>query len=129
MLQSLRSLPQRGMAGKKDDSSEWKPVMNTLPPAPDAVFHLVKCGCLKTRCATKHCQCSKAGLPCTDLWSCAHTDEQCANATSAHNQDDVNYDDSNDDTEEVILSAILKKVYFCYRILHSTSYLKLTLVE
>ena len=57
-----------GYGWKRDDSSEWKPVMNTLPPATDACYiHLVKCGCLKTRCPTNHFQCSKAGLPCTDL--------------------------------------------------------------
>ena len=41
-----------------DEFSTWKPVMSTLPPAPDAVLHLVKCGCINTRCATKRCQCS-----------------------------------------------------------------------
>ena len=67
---------------KKDDESEWQPVMSTLPPAPDVVLRLVKCGCQKTRCATKHCACAKANLPCTDMCRCMDTDELCANTAA-----------------------------------------------
>lgn len=57
-------------------------------PAPDAVLHLVKCGCVKERCLNNRCQCRKAGLNCTDLCSC-------------HDENDEGNDDSSDDDEEV----------------------------
>lgn len=49
------------------EDSEWSPVMSQLLPAPEAIIHLIKCGCAKSRCSTNHCQCKKAGLNCTDL--------------------------------------------------------------
>ena len=61
------------------EDNEWLPVMTRLPPAPEAVIHLVKCGCVKQRCETNHCQCRKAGLNCTDLCSCSDNGEKCEN--------------------------------------------------
>ena len=49
------------------DKKAWIPVMTTLPPAPEAIIHLVKCKCTKERCANNRCKCRKAGLTCTDL--------------------------------------------------------------
>jgi len=56
----------------------FQPVMTSLPPAPDAVIHLVKCSCAKTRCAKNQCICRKNGLHCTDLCNCCD-DEPCEN--------------------------------------------------
>ena len=36
----------------KEDEKAWIPVTTTLPPAPDAVIHLVRCKCVKERCRT-----------------------------------------------------------------------------
>ncbi len=33
------------------------PVMNLMPPAPESIIHLVKCGCRSSKCATKRCTC------------------------------------------------------------------------
>ena len=44
------------------ENAEWVPVMKTLPPAPEAVIELVKCGYSKERCSTNRCQCRRAGL-------------------------------------------------------------------
>ena len=69
-------------------------------PAPDAVLHLVKCGCVKERCLNNRCQCRKAGLNCTDLCSCNDAnDETCENV--GDDSDDKGNDDSSDDDEEV----------------------------
>ena len=62
--------------------------MMRLPPAPDAVLDLVKCGCAKERCSTNRCQCWKAGLKCTDLCSCIDGgDEPCDNVADGDEQD------------------------------------------
>lgn len=53
--------------------------MTRLKPAPDAILHLVKCGCAKERCSTNRCQCRKGGLHCTDLCSCSDGDDDCDN--------------------------------------------------
>ena len=41
--------------------------MTTILTAPEAIIHLVKCKCVKERCTTKRCQCSKANMNCMDL--------------------------------------------------------------
>ena len=61
------------------DEKAWIPVMTTLPPAPEAIIHLVKCKCMKERCANNRCKCWKAGLTCTDLCGCSDTGEECKN--------------------------------------------------
>jgi len=73
--------------------------MSTLPPAPDVVLHLVKCGCMKTRCATKLCACVKANLPCTDMCRCMDTDELCAD-TVAHQESDASGEDEEGENDE-----------------------------
>ncbi|KAJ7383833.1 hypothetical protein OS493_025705 [Desmophyllum pertusum] len=87
---------------------EWFPIMTPLQPAPDAVLHLVKCGCSRERCSTNRCQCRKAGLPCTDLCSCMDNeeDEPCNNAIeeeeemgseSSDEEEEVDVDDDDED--------------------------------
>ena len=55
--------------------------MTKLQPAPDAVLHLIKCGCVKEKCSSNRCKCRKAGLPCTDLCNCTNEedDDPCSN--------------------------------------------------
>jgi len=80
-------------------SQNGKPAMSTLPPAPDVVLHLVKCGCQNTRSATKHCACAKANLPCTEMCKCMDTDELCAN-TAAHQGSDASVEDKEGENDE-----------------------------
>lgn len=77
--------------------------MMRLPPAPDAVLDLVKCGCAKGRCSTNRCQCRKAGLKCTDLCSCIDGgDEPCDNVADGDEQDsDENSDGDDDDDDDL----------------------------
>ena len=82
---------------------EWLPVTTGLPLGPDAVLHLLKCGCKKYRCANNRCNCRKAGLQCTDLCSCADNkeDDCCHNVPDEEeNDDEEEYDDEDD--EEVM---------------------------
>ena len=77
--------------------------MTRLPPASDAVLHLVKCSCKKDRCANNRCKCRKAGLQCTDLCSCANNDEDdcCHNVPDEEeNCDEEENGDIEDDMEE-----------------------------
>ena len=50
---------------KKMDSC----IQSTVPPAPETLLVLRKCGCTK-RCKNKICSCKKSSLPCTDLCDC-----------------------------------------------------------
>ncbi|XP_032229946.2 uncharacterized protein LOC5505744 [Nematostella vectensis] len=90
-------LPSPSDYGWKLEADEWVPVMTSLKPAPDAVLHLVKCGCLTERCSTNRWQCRKAGLPCTDLCGCADDEEgePCQNVS-----EEVEGSESSDEEEE-----------------------------
>jgi len=66
---------------------------------PDVILHLMKCGCQKTRCATKPCACAKANLSCTDMCRCMDTDELCAN-TAAHQESDASGEDEEGENDE-----------------------------
>ena len=52
---------------------KFVPVMNSMPPAPESIIHLVKCGCRSSKCATKCCTCVAHNLKCIDL--CGFSDE------------------------------------------------------
>ena len=67
--------------------------MTSLPPAPEAILELLKCGYSKERCSTNHCQCHKAGLDCTDLCTCSDNGETC---DSDVQEEDVLYSDEED---------------------------------
>ena len=89
-------LPSPSDYGWVMENAEWVPVMTTLPPAPEAVIELVKCGCSKERCSTNRCQCRRAGLLCTDLCSCSD-DSECENQ---HDDDQYQYDEDQSDEDE-----------------------------
>lgn len=75
-------LPSPGRQGWTWQNERWVPVMTTLSQAPDAIIHLVKCGCSKDRCTNNRCQCMKAGLNCAELCGCYGTGEtECENMT------------------------------------------------
>ena len=75
--------------------------MTRIQPAPDAVLHLVKCGCATEKCSTNRCQCLKAGLKCTDLCSCMDgRDELCDNVADSDEEDNDEPDDDGDEDDE-----------------------------
>ena len=49
-------------------SSHFSPVRCLNPPAPEAVLHLIKCGC-KRGCEGR-CSCRKNNIPCTEICGC-----------------------------------------------------------
>lgn len=61
-----------------EEEKMWSAEMTTLPPAPNAIIHLVKCNCAKGNCSTRRCQCMKSDLKYTELCGCADGDE-CEN--------------------------------------------------
>ena len=67
--------------------------MKTLPPAPQAIIHLVKCTWAKERCSTNRCKCEKNGLNCKDLCGCSDNREQCKNVLD----DEINKEQEDDD--------------------------------
>lgn len=93
-------LPSPQGYGWELKENEWIPVMTELPPAPEAVIHLIQCRCVKTHCSTNRCQCRRAGLVCTDMCACSDLDDfTCENATSQieDDMDDADDDDCNDE--------------------------------
>lgn len=84
------------------EDNEWLPVVTRLAPAQEAVIHFVKCGCVKQRCETNHCQCRKAGLNCIGL--CSYSDngkkfdneEHMALVEENDNEDESDVDDDDD---------------------------------
>ena len=51
------NLPSPINYGWIDDDHQYIPKVSELPPAPEAVIELVKCGCVKTKCANGSCSC------------------------------------------------------------------------
>ncbi|XP_028412052.1 uncharacterized protein LOC114534781 [Dendronephthya gigantea] len=100
------TLPSPENYGWKWDEGNkiWCPVMTTLPPAPRAIIHLVKCKCAKEKCATNRCGCKKVGLKCTDLCGCSASDNCMNKSENDDDNDDEDEDgymgDSADDDEE-----------------------------
>lgn len=95
------SIPSPENYGWKKDNDKWLPVMTTIPPAPEAIIEMVKCGSAKERCSTNRCQCRKAGLTCTELSTCSDDDDPCEN--DFHEADDeciVESDDSYNDASD-----------------------------
>ncbi|KAL9976959.1 hypothetical protein ACROYT_G014308 [Oculina patagonica] len=83
-------LPSPETFGWKLEDDKWVPVMTSLPPAPEAIIQLVKCGCVKSRCSLNRCNCRKAELKCTDLCSCADSGDPCDNQLV---DDDADFED------------------------------------
>ena len=75
-------MPSPENYGWEKNDNRWLPVITKLPPAPEAIIQLVKCGC-KKQCVSNRCQCRRNGLPCTDLCSCSDEEgEPCQNFVS-----------------------------------------------
>jgi hypothetical protein len=77
----------------EEDEKSWTPVMTTLPPAPNAIVHLVRCNCQKQRCSNNRCQCRKASLNCTELCGCCDNDGDCENMVEDNQVDWTDNDD------------------------------------
>lgn len=71
-------IPSPNGYGWKPDQDGWVPVMSTELPAPQAVLHLVKCGC-RTQCRSDRCSCHRASLRCADLCLCSDEEYPCEN--------------------------------------------------
>ncbi|CAH3166532.1 unnamed protein product, partial [Porites lobata] len=86
----------------KDDDNAWIPVMTTILTAPEAIIHLVKCKCVKERCTTKRCQCSKANMNYMDLCGFSDMGERCEKIPKDDNyeeDDSGDYDKNADEAE------------------------------
>ena len=66
----------------------------------DAIIYLLNCKCTEERCSTNHCRCRKAGLNCTDLFSCSDSRELCENMHDNDGDDDEGYDDDDEDNDD-----------------------------
>ena len=87
------------------EGDRWCEVMCTKPPAPDAVLNLVKCNCVKSKCAVTNntrCTCRMARLNCTKICGCIVEDEECGNfneSTEEHGEHSDTEDEDDEDGE------------------------------
>jgi hypothetical protein len=72
------NLPSPAGYGWELEDDDFIPTPTPLPPAPDAIIQLVKCGCKKTNCLS-HCSCRLHNLACTELCLCGADDDTCTN--------------------------------------------------
>ena len=84
-------LPSPTLYGWKKEDEILVPVTTVLPAAPKAVIELVKCGCVKSKCAQNSCACRSNGLNCTELCGCFADEETCLN---------TGHDDEMSDSDE-----------------------------
>ena len=62
----------------RESTSELKPILSKMPPAPESVTELVRCGCSKSLCNAR-CSCKQNNLECTELCKCEANPESCMN--------------------------------------------------
>ena len=103
-LPAMRRVNYQAMVWARDDTSQpflpspvghgWTmeegqlvPIMCELPCAPPEILQLVKCSCIKSRCAAP-CKCRSNGLPCTEMCRCTGDDTFCDNITASQDGDD-----------------------------------------
>ena len=96
-ITAMPDLPTPFSHGWKQDadSNEIKPIRTSLPAAPDAVVHLVRCQCKSTGCS-KNCSCRHANLYCTDMCLCGGNEDLCNNI----NNEVILTDGSDEDDED-----------------------------
>ncbi|XP_015750019.1 PREDICTED: uncharacterized protein LOC107329879, partial [Acropora digitifera] len=93
-------LPSPGTFGWKSQDEKWVPVTTSLPPAPEAIIQLVKCGCIKTRCSTNRCNCRKTELKCTNLCSCADSGDLCDTDADDKDVEEMQYESGDSDESD-----------------------------
>ncbi|XP_042226259.1 uncharacterized protein LOC121869138 [Homarus americanus] len=62
--------------GWKIENDCFMPVILDLPPAPEAITKLVKCGCGVNKCGSLSCSCIKNNMACTEMCNCQADDEK-----------------------------------------------------
>ncbi|KAK6171868.1 hypothetical protein SNE40_018292 [Patella caerulea] len=74
----------------KLDDMKLQPKTTDLPPAPEAIFEMVRCQC-KSNCTSNRRSCKRKNLPCTDLCLCS---TNCDNDEDTLNKNRDSDDDS-----------------------------------
>ena len=74
--------------GWKEQDNKLIPIMTDMPPAPQSLLELVRCGC-KGGCASNRCTCRKHGLECSPMCG------ECK-GTSCLNSPVINEEEEND---------------------------------
>ena len=64
---------------EESDQNCLVPIPTLLPPAPQAIIQLVKCGCKRSKCANT-CTCRMNNLNCTELCGCGGEEDTCTNS-------------------------------------------------
>jgi len=72
-------------------NDDYSPIPSSLPPAPQSVLEVIRCGC-KTTCDTDRCRCHRQEMICSDLCECSP--DNCLN-------DDPKPDFASDDEDDV----------------------------
>ena len=84
----IPTIPPPENHGWKREGDIFVPIMTKLPPAPETLLQLVKCGCSKSACDTSRCKCKSNKLYCTDLCSCGAEEDGCKNIIAEYYNSD-----------------------------------------
>ena len=68
------------MLGWSRNDMGLKPVLSSVPPAPEATTQLIICNCSKSECGGR-CKCRQNNLSCTDMCKCEAEIDRCRNHT------------------------------------------------
>jgi hypothetical protein len=97
-VQDLRRKPNlldpTTLGWSQEEDGSRLPIVSKVPPAPEAVVELVRCGCGVSKCSGT-CSCKSNSLPCTDLCGCRADDEKCNNKNADQENNDA--DEENED--------------------------------
>jgi hypothetical protein len=104
-VQDLRRKPNlldpTTLGWSQEEDGSRLPIVSKVPPAPEAVVELVRCGCGVSKCSGT-CSCKSNSLPCTDLCGYRADDEKCnyKNADQENNDADEENEDLNTEHRE-----------------------------
>lgn len=76
-------LPPPTDYGWNTDGDCLLPITTKVPPAPESITHLVKCGCKKNNCRS-NCSCRSQQLNCSEMCLCGADDDVCENVSHDH---------------------------------------------
>lgn len=95
--QPYPNLPSPLNFGWELKNDHYAPVMCMLPCAPETVLQLIRCSCVKRKCAPP-CKCLSHDLKCTELCVCGGDEDMCDNCDEHTRHEDSSDDLDGDDT-------------------------------
>jgi len=77
--------------GWMHENLEYVPILSSMPPHPDSVTKLVRCGCDKTQCSG-NCNCKRNKVVCISICRCEADEDICRNVETYDESEDIQYE-------------------------------------